>query len=282
MKTIAINNYTKLSYYSAVFIVLLLACTNVSLSQSGFPFAYGDQIIYYPKLQHKTQNIEAIKTGLTQSLKRVSQVYDIKTGKTYYAKNIKDVSVLNDKIEIEIKGKKNKLIWLFDEIDDSTFYFFGKENAGNYLFLPQVANLAFAELDAAQQFADNIYAIQYPVINKLRSTLLESFKTKAVAFKLSNELPLISDEQKKLFTAADSASSKMDFFNAIRIYNKALELNEMTYPQAYANTALLYAHINFFDYAILYMQQYLCLETDVAAIRGAKDKLYEWEGLIYY
>ena len=74
----------------------------------------------------------------------------------------------------------------------------------------------------------------------------------------------------------------MDYFGSISIYNKAIGLDEMAYPRAYANLALPYAQINFFDYAILCMQKYIWLETDAIALRGAKDKMYEWEALIYY
>ena len=251
-------------------------------AQAGFPLALGDQIIYYPKLHNKVQNIEAIKTGLTQSLKRVHQVFDIASKTTINSKDIKTILVQNDRIELEVKGKKNNFIWLFSTIDDSTMYFIGKQNAGNYIFLPSAANFAFAELDAAQQFADNIYAVQYSNINRLRDSVLSSFKEKVTAFKTAKKEAVIRDEQKSLFLLADTVSQKMDYFSAIKIYLKAIEIDELSYPKAYANIALLYAQINFFDYAILYMQQYLMLETETVAIRGAKDKIYEWESLIYY
>ncbi len=253
-----------------------------TLAQSGFPFAYGDQVIYYPKLSSKTQNIEAIKLGLAQSLKRVGQIYDIAESKTVTAKDIKSINVSNDRIDVELKGKNNKLSWFFSVIDDSTMVFIGKRNAGNYIFLPSAANFAFAELDAAQQFADNIYAIQYPNINKVRDSLLAVFEEKLQKNNSSNHEATIKDEQKALFLLADTASQKMDYFGSIKIYNKAVELDEFSYPKAYANLALLYAQINFFDYAIFCMQKYICLETNATALRGAKDKIYEWEGLIYY
>lgn len=269
-------------------LILLLRITflfflpiNIS-AQAGFPFVYGDQVFYYPKLFTKTQNIESIKNGLTQSLKRVGQIYDIAERKTINAKDIKEIMITNEKIEIELKGKSNKLIWLFSVIDDSTMFFIGKKNAGNYIYLPSAANFAFAELDAAQQFADNIYSIQYPNINRLRDSLINDFKQKVTFFKKNNQKIVIKDEQKELFIIADSASQKMDYFGAIRTYIKATEIDELSYPIAYSNLALLYAQINFFDYAILCMQKYILLETDAAALRGAKDKIYEWEGLIYY
>jgi tetratricopeptide (TPR) repeat protein len=280
MKTHAQQSHKPLHLFFVV--TILMGFYYPCNSQSGFPFAFGDQVIYYPKLYSKTQNIEAIKAGLTQSLKRVGQIYDIAEKKTITAKEIKNITVFNDRIELEVKGKKNNFVWLFSVIDDSTMFFIGKQNAGNYIYLPSTANFAFAELDAAQQFADNIYAIQYPNINKLRDSLLAIFKEKMQAFKASKKEAAIKDEQKALFLLADTAIQKMDYFNAIKIYNKAIEIDEMAYPLAYANTALLYAQINFFDYAVMYMQKYIWLETNETALRGAKDKMYEWEGLIYY
>lgn len=263
-------------------IVILLSCHSSLNAQSGFPFALGDQVLYYPKLSGKTQDMEAIKTGLSNSLKRVGQFYDASTQKTFNAKDIKNITVQNDRIEIDVKGQRDNLNWLYSSIDDSTMIFFGKQNAGNYVFLPGVANLAFGELDAAQQFADNIYAIQYPNINRVRDSVMTVFKEKLKAYKALNTEDTVLEAQKNLFLAADSASNRMDFFEAIRIYIRAIQINEMAYPRAYANLALLYAHINFFDYAILYMNKYLLLDIDPADERGARDKRYEWEGLIYY
>src|SRR6266542_2884689 len=162
-----------------LFVILASLFVNIpAYGQSGFPYVYGDQVIYYPKLSGKTQNIELIKSGLSQSLKRVGQVYDAATNKTIDAKDIKNITVSDDRIEIETKGKKTNIVWFFSAIDDSTMFFFGKRNAGNYIFLPSVANFAFGELDAAQQFADNIYAVQYPNIIKVRDSLLTVFKAK--------------------------------------------------------------------------------------------------------
>ena len=253
-----------------------------SIGQAGFPMAYGDQVFYYPKLSAKTQDIEAIKSGLSLSLKKVVQIYDITERKIIDAKEIKNINILNDRIELETKSKKNKFICLYDVIKDSTIFFFSKQNAGYYILLPSIANFGFADFDAARQFADNIYATQYPYINKVRDSLLSVFKEKLIVFKESKKEVMISDEQKALFLLADTASTKMDYFSAIRIYIKALQIDEMAYPKAYANLALLYAQINYFDYALLCMQKYIWLETDAIVLRGAKDKMYEWEGIIYY
>ncbi|MBY0481967.1 MAG: hypothetical protein K2Q21_11465 [Chitinophagaceae bacterium] len=278
------NSDTTINRMNTILLVFVLFCTCTlpANGQSGFPFVSGDQVIYYPKLAGKTQSLESIKLGLQQSLKKVVQIYDFTERKTFNAKDIKNITVLDNRIEIDVKGQRNNLNWLFSNIEDSTMFFFGKQNAGNYVFLPSVANLAFNELDAAQQFADNIYAIQYPNINKVRDSLLQVFKERIKLFKATNKEAEVSDAQRLLLLASDSASRNLDYFESIRICNRAIQINEMAYPRAYANLALLYAHINFFDYAILCMQKYLLLQPEPTDARGALDKLYEWEGLIYY
>ncbi len=263
------------------FLGILLSLTGIT--QSGFPYTYADNIMYYPKLTYRTQRIEAIKQGLTKSLEQVVQVYDIKTASTINAKDIKNFTVFDDRIEVDLKSKKkDNIIWLYAAIDDSTMIFFGKQNAGTFIFLPGVANFGFANFDAAQQLADNIYALQYPVINRLRDSILLSFRTKVKSFRNTNRIATPTDVQQKLFERADSVSEQDDYFEAIRLYLRAISMDEMAYPTAYANLALLYAHINYFDYAIMYMKSYLMLEIDVEKQRVALDKLYEWEGIIYY
>jgi hypothetical protein len=107
MKSKAVNAGKKRNFNVLFGMLVSLFINILAYGQSGFPYAYGDQVIYYPKLSAKTQNIESIKAGLSQSLKRVGQVYDVATQKTIDAKDIKNISVWDDRIEIEIKSKKN-------------------------------------------------------------------------------------------------------------------------------------------------------------------------------
>lgn len=269
-----------------IFVLLISAVfcftNDTCIAQAGFPFAYGDQVVYYPRLHSKTLVMTDVKEGLVRSLSQVAQIYDIRTATTINAKDIKRINISDDRIEVEVKGRNTLFTWHYSLIDDSTMLFIGKQNAGNYIFLPSAANFAFAQLDAAQQFADNIYALQYPAINRIRDSLLNEFKQKLQAFKEANKEAVVKEEQEKLFLQADTAGNKGDYFNAIRMYNKAIAMDELCYPKAYANVALLYAQINFFDYAIYNMQKYMWMETDEAALRGAKDKMYQWEALIYY
>jgi hypothetical protein len=268
--------------YYLLFFLLSLLVTGVCFSQSGFPYTYGENMMYFPKLADRVVNINAIKDGLGKSLPHAVQVYDVRTGKTYDAKDIKSFTVSHDRIEVVVKKRKDNLVWLFSSIDDSTMIFFGKQNAGTFVFLPGVANFGFIDFNAAQLLADNIYAIQYPVINRIRDSILTAFRSRVVLFRNSNRIATPNEDQISLFKKADSVCEYDDHFEGIRTYLKAIAIDEMSYTTAYANLALLYAHINYFDYAILYMKQYLMLETDVEKQRGGLDKLYEWEGIIHY
>jgi hypothetical protein len=268
--------------YYPVFFVFSILVTGMCFSQSGFPYTYGENMMYFPKLTDRVVNMNSVKDGLSKSLSQAVQVYDVRTGKTYNAKDIKSFTVSDNQVEVVLKKRKDNLVWLFSSIDDSTMIFFGKQNAGTFVFLPGVANFGFSDFSAAQQMADNIYAIQYPVINHLRDSMLAAFRARVVLFRNSNRIATPNEEQISLFKKADSVCEYDDHFEGIRTYLKALAIDEMSYPVAYANLALLYAHINYFDYAILFMKQYLMLETDVEKQRGGLDKLYEWEGIIYY
>jgi len=254
-----------------------------SFSQSGFPYTYGDNIMYYPKLNSTKLQLEIVKEGLNKSLPQAIQIYDVKTKTTYNAKDLKSFIVGDDRIEVILKAKKkDNLIWMYNTIDDSTLIFFGKQNAGTFVYLPGVANFGFSDYNAAQRLANCIYALQYPVITSLRDSILQAFQAKVKAFRLSNRIAQPNRTQQQLFVIADSLCEADNIFDGLRTYLQAVAIDEMSNPTAYANMALLYAHINYFDYAIMYMQQYVMLETDAEKIRGAIDKLYEWETIVFY
>jgi tetratricopeptide (TPR) repeat protein len=274
-------NANLLRYFGLLPLTLLIYAN--CFTQSGFPYTYGDNMMYHPKLYTKTTSLQTIKDGLAKALQQAVQVYDAKTTKTYNAKDIKTYNIYDDRIEVVLKAKKkDNLVWLFDAIDDSTLIFFGKQNAGTFVFLPGVANFGFSNFYSAQQLADNVYALQYPVIDRLRDSILTAFRNKVEAFRNTNRMAIPNALQRSLFEKADSICDMDDHFEGIRAYLKAISIDEMANPTAYANLGLLYAHINYFDYAIMYMKKYIMLEVDIVKQRGALDKLYEWEGIIYY
>ena len=92
--------------------------------------------------------------------------------------------------------------------------------------------------------------------------------------------PVVSETQRKLFVQANALSQQKDYPAALEFYTKALEIDPLSYPNAYFNMALLEAQLNRFHSAIASMKKYLTLEPDAGDARSAQDKIYEWELLI--
>lgn len=264
-----------------VLIIIAFFTTTIHLNaQSGAPFVQGEYVFYYPKLSTKNQGFDKVKANLSEVLNNVRLIYDIKNNKEINPKDIKGILVLDDRIEIETKSKKDYLTLYFPRLIDSTMFFYGFKNTWYYVYCPSLVNFVFADLNNAQILADNIYFIQYPLINKRRDSLINIFEPIALQYKSSMEKPSISEEQRKLFVQADMLTKQNNYMEALKVYNKAIELDPTSFPSAYSNLALLYAQTNFFDYAILCMKKYLMLEPEAMDARGAQDKIYEWEGII--
>lgn len=248
-------------------------------AQDGLPLVQGDYVYYYPKLAVKNQDFNITKANLVETLKSVGQIYDVKNKKEINAKDIKEILVLEDRIEIEAKSKKNSLTLFFPKLIDSTMIFYTYQYSWHYVYFPSLVNFVFSDINKAQSLADNIYAIQYPLIDKRRDSLLNIFKPLAENYHSLKQKPIVSEEQRKLFIQADNLSQQKKYFDAIKMYLKAIQLDKTSFPSAYSNLALLYAQTNFFDYAIFCMKEYLMLEPNADDSRGAQDKIYAWEGL---
>lgn len=267
-------------HYVIIFIVISFVGTIKLRAQDGLPFVQGDYVYYYPKLNKETQSFEILKNNLSNVLKSVGQVYDVKNKKEINAKDIKEIKVLDDRIEVEARSKKNNLTLYFSKLIDSTMIFYTYQNSWHYVYFPSLVNFAFSDINNAQVLADNIYAIQYPLIDKRRDSLINIFKPLAEKYHSLKHNISVPENQRKLFIQADNLSQQKKYFDAIKMYNKAVQLDNTSFPSAYSNLALLYAKANFFDYAILCMKKYLMLVPEADDVRGAKDKIYVWEGLI--
>lgn len=266
--------------YLAFIVCFNMVATTKGFAQDGLPFVQGDYIYHYPKLSVKNQNLKNVKNSISETIKSAGQIYDVKNKKEIFAKDIKEILVLDDRIEIEARSKKNNLTLFFPKLIDSTFIFYTYQNSWHYVYFPSIVNFVFADLNKAQTFADQIYAIQYPLIDKRRDSIINEFKPLANKYRTIKQKPTISEDQRKLFIQADNLIQQKQHFDAIKMYNKALQMDKTSFPSAYSNLALLYAKINFFDYAILFMKKYLMLVPDADDARSAQDKIYAWEGLI--
>lgn len=87
----------------------------------------------------------------------------------------------------------------------------------------------------------------------------------------------ITEEQRKFAVQANALNEKMDYYNALFYYQKAIEIIPYSFPEAYYNMALIAEQIKKFEFAILCMKKYLILKPDASDSRAAQDKIYEWE-----
>jgi tetratricopeptide (TPR) repeat protein len=89
--------------------------------------------------------------------------------------------------------------------------------------------------------------------------------------------PLVSEEQRKYIIQANSFAQIMQYDYAIDQYIKVLALDQISYPEAYLNLALLLGQTNRYYAAINFMKKYLLLVPNSADVQNAKDKIKDWE-----
>ncbi|MDP2088679.1 MAG: tetratricopeptide repeat protein [Flavobacteriaceae bacterium] len=270
-------NHKNLIRFLSLIIVLFLTINTNILAQAGTPLIKGDYVYYYPKLQAKNLPLTTVKSNLADVLKQVHQVYDPKNKKDIFYQDIKEILVLEDRIEVKARSKKNNLTLPFSKLIDSTFIFYTYQKVWHYVYFPSLVNFVFSDLNNAQKLADDVYFIQYPLINKRRDSLINIFKPLAAQYGALKVKPPVSEEQRRLIVQANLLNQQKEYFDAIGLYKKAIKLDPTAYPTAYSNIALLYAQVNFFDYAIFFMKKYLLLEPNATDSRSAQDKIYEWE-----
>jgi tetratricopeptide (TPR) repeat protein len=114
---------------------------------------------------------------------------------------------------------------------------------------------------------------------KHKDELLQ-FEAVAAQYRTLKTKPSVSEEQRKFIVQANMFGERKDYGRAIELYDKVIEINPTSYPEAYYNMALLKAQINRFIDAIYYMNKYLLLVPDSKEARSAQDKIYEWEAFL--
>ncbi len=110
--------------------------------------------------------------------------------------------------------------------------------------------------------------------NEHRRALFASF---AAQYRGLAVKPTMPEKQRKYVVQANALNRLKDYYGAIALYLKAIDVNPVSYPGAYFNLALLNAQIKRYNSAIRYMKQYLLLAPDARDARSAQDKIYEWE-----
>jgi len=144
------------------------------------------------------------------------------------------------------------------------------------IHFPGLISFVFQDLPDAQRFADDLFVIQQ-ALQKQRDERLALFQTKAAQYRGMKVKPPISEEQRKYIVQANASNARKDYAGAIDLYNKAMDIDPVSYPEAYFNLALLFAQMQRFKPAIASMKQYLLLAPEAKDARNGQDKIYEWE-----
>ncbi len=147
------------------------------------------------------------------------------------------------------------------------------------IHFPGLISFVFEDLPDAQRFADDLFVIQQ-ALQKTHDQRLALFQAKAAQYRGLKVKPPVSEEQRKYIVQANTANAQKEYAGAIDLYNKVIDVDPVSYPEAYFNLALLAAQMQRFQPAIAYMKQYLQLVPDAKDARSAQDKIYEWEFLL--
>ena len=105
-------------------------------------------------------------------------------------------------------------------------------------------------------------------------------KALAVEYHALKTKPPVSEAQRRFIVQANAMNQQQDYGSSLAHYQKALDLQPLSYPAAYFNMALLSAQLGRFRQAIAYMKQYLLLEPEAKDARSSQDKIYEWEVML--
>ncbi|MBL0224473.1 MAG: tetratricopeptide repeat protein [Geobacteraceae bacterium] len=134
-------------------------------------------------------------------------------------------------------------------------------------------------VEKAQTIMDYLYFIQKEMESERRNHFAD-FEKKATVYRGLPTKPQMGEEQRKLVVQANAFTQQKNYDMAIEKYLQAIKLDSTSYPAAYYNLALLYAQTNNPYRAVFHMEHYLLLEPDAKDARSARDKIYEWEGLL--
>lgn len=237
-----------------------------------------EQFYYNPKLSQVENSV--VKNQLANSLR--SPYFSEE--KEFYGKP-QNVLVFDNRFELTFK-KYHKTIYFSDILDPirvtvthseltaATVTYYYSIRFGDYLFSWPTGNPSNASIE---KLADYLFFFQYPLIVQRYDSLIANFKPLAAQSRALKVKPSISEEQRKFIVQANVLTEQKMYENAIKLYNKVLEIDQTAYPAAYSNLALLSAQIQDFQAAIYHMKKYLLLEPEAPDARSSQDKIYEWE-----
>jgi tetratricopeptide (TPR) repeat protein len=188
----------------------------------------------------------------------------------------KNIRVLEDRIEFTNKDETTSVS--FKHIVNSFgYYSIGGRISGIIL---GDFSIAVREKEGGQKLKnefDLLIKKNKNLYYEARTAQLLLFEPTAAEYRALKVKPPVSEEQRKYIVQANAFNEKKMYYEAIRLYEQAIVVDQTAYPTAYSNLALLSAQVKQYDNAIYHMKKYLLLVPDATDARGAQDKIYEWE-----
>ncbi|MDO9262084.1 MAG: hypothetical protein Q7U08_09105 [Flavobacteriaceae bacterium] len=233
-------------------------------------------VVYYPKLPSDRATMGKATTHMSdlfkKNLKAGVFITDSTTNQSFWAK---DILVLDDRIEFN--SKKQKSVFYFSKLLDRTIVAKGLNVEIDKYY---TISLHLLDITNSQGLADDLFFMQRQQIKKRYDTWLVGFESLAAQYRALKVKPPVSEDQRRYIVQANALNQQKEYNKAIGMYNKAIELDRISYPTAYYNEALLFAQLKNYDAAIYCMKIYLLFEPDAPDSRSAQDKIYEWEIMI--
>jgi tetratricopeptide (TPR) repeat protein len=225
------------------------------------------------------KDFEAVKTGIAGILTDKVEILDKKKLLTIAPR---DVTFTDDKIVM--KSKEQTMVINFTDFIDDNITSPGYRKAKIILHLDNFEFISngwvTSNLKRFEELKKYLIFIQNQARKKRYESQLVLFQPIAAQYRELNIKPPVTEEQRKFIVQANAFNEQKTYEKAIELYNKAVAVNQTSYPAGYSNLALLSAQINNFDAAIFYMKKYLMLEPEASDARSAQDKIYEWEAHI--
>ena len=238
------------------------------------------EIIYSPQIRTgKTIDDAVAEIEKYLVANDTAVAYEARDSSKWY--RVQQCSVDSEMISIQAEDKKSIDVNLsLSDLPEYKIYVIqtsGNGGGWNYaICLHGLVSFYFKEPADVLHIADDLFLIQQHVIQRLESRLA-LFKEKAAQYLALAVKPAMSEEQRKFVVQANALNRLKDYAGAIGLYQKAIDLDPVSYPGAYFNLALINAQMKRYDAAIGYMKQYLMLVPDAKDFRSAQDRIYEWE-----
>ena len=156
----------------------------------------------------------------------------------------------------------------------------GYPNHPYNVVVPDIIAFSFMFEDFTQCVVDELLYVQQSMWQGRMAEELAAFQPVVERFRAMQSKPPVSEEQRKYIVQANSMTQKKEYAKAMALYEKALDIDPVSYPAAYYNMALIAAQQGSYHRAILNMRKYLLLVPEAEDARTAQDKIYEWQAAV--